>query len=89
MTSVRRKGYTILSEATSVIRLVIEKCDDENNSGVLQHMLHNINFRVANYTGVSVRTVTSIRKEGFEAGGAALSNPGKKRPYSEEKTITH
>lgn len=38
-----------------------------------------------NYTGVSLRTITTIRKEGAAAGESSLNTPGKKRPYSEDK----
>ncbi|KAG8288972.1 hypothetical protein J6590_007724 [Homalodisca vitripennis] len=85
MASVRKKGQTIHSKARDVIRRVIQKCDEESNTGTLQHRLKQSNSRVANYTGISVRSVTSIRKEGVEAGNEALSTPGKKRPYSEGK----
>ncbi|KAG8269625.1 hypothetical protein J6590_103750 [Homalodisca vitripennis] len=66
MASVRKKGQTIHSKARDVIRRVIQKCDEESNTGTLQHRLKQSNIRVANYTGISVRIVTSIRKEGVE-----------------------
>ncbi|KAG8321414.1 hypothetical protein J6590_046590 [Homalodisca vitripennis] len=87
--TMRKKGQTIIhSEARDVIRRVIQKCDEEPNTGTLQHRLKQSNIRVANYTGISVRSVTSIRKEGVEAGNEALSTRGEKRPYSEEKNFT-
>lgn len=85
MAPFRKKGQTIHSEAREIIRHVVQKCDEESNSGTLQYTLNQSNKRVANYTGISVRSVTKIRKEGIEAGGSILRSPGKKRPYSEEK----
>ncbi|KAG8294746.1 hypothetical protein J6590_096178 [Homalodisca vitripennis] len=88
MASVRKKGQTIHSEARDVIRRVIQKCDEESNTGTLQHRLKQSNIRVANYTGISVRSVTSIRKEGVEAGNEALSTPGKKDHIQRKKNFT-
>lgn len=73
------------SEAREVIRRVIEKCDEEARTGQLRHVLSQRNARVQDYTGVSVFTVTKIRKEANEAGESTLITPGKKRPYSEDK----
>ncbi|KAG8255056.1 hypothetical protein J6590_101743 [Homalodisca vitripennis] len=74
MASVRKKGQTIHSKARDVIRRVIQKCDEESNTGTLQHRLKQSNIRVANYTGISVRSVTSIRKEGVEADWEGFTN---------------
>ncbi|KAG8303225.1 hypothetical protein J6590_016198 [Homalodisca vitripennis] len=81
MASVRKRGQTVHSEA----REVISKCDEEARTGNLQHLMKQSNLQVKNYTGVSVRTISSIRKEGDAAGETPLTTPGKKRPYSEEK----
>ncbi|KAG8261914.1 hypothetical protein J6590_064137 [Homalodisca vitripennis] len=85
MASVRKRGQTVHSEAREVIRRVISKCDEEARTDNLQHLMKQSNLRVKNYTGVSVRTISSIRKEGDAAGETPLTTPGKKRPYSEEK----
>ena len=47
-------------------------------------LLTQKNKRVANYCGISERSVSKIRKEGIEAGENVLSTPGKKRPRAEE-----
>lgn len=73
------------SEAREVIRRVIDKCDEEARTGNLMHLLKQSSLRVQSYTGVSLRTITNIRKEGAAAGESRLVTPGKKRPYSEEK----
>lgn len=80
----RRKGQTIHSEARELIRRTIRKCDEEARSGQLQHLITQSNARIANYCGISERTVTKIRNEDTAAGASLLSTPGKKRPRAEE-----
>lgn len=43
------------------------------------------NLRAANYAGVSIRSISTIRKEGISAGESLLNTPGKKRPRPEDK----
>ena len=56
----------------------------ESKSGTTEFLLTKSNLHVANYCGVSVWTVTNIRKEGTEAGSSSFITPGKKRPGGEE-----
>ncbi|XP_068081808.1 uncharacterized protein [Anabrus simplex] len=83
----RKKGKTIHSEAREVIRHVIQECDEEAREGQLKHLLRQTNLRVSNYTGISVSTVSRIRKESTAAGDTSLSTPGKHRPQPEERKV--
>lgn len=84
MSTRRKKGQTIHKEGREIIRNIIEKCDQEAREGKLQHLLQQGNLRAADYAGVSLRSITTIRKEGLSAGVSPLQSPGKKRPKSEE-----
>ena len=68
MASHSKKGKTIHSEAREVVRRVITQCDEEAREGKIKHLLNQSNSRAANYTGYSVRTISTIRKEGLKAG---------------------
>lgn len=85
MTSVRKKGQTIHSEARAIVSNVINKCDKEAREGKLEHLIKKSNLRAASYTGISIHTVSKIRKECVMAGESSFSTPGKKRPWSEDK----
>ena len=76
----RKQGKTIHSEARNMVSRIIKKCDEEAKNGQLLHLLQQANIRAADYAGVSVRTISRIRKETTESGEKQLSSPGKKRP---------
>jgi transposase len=76
----RKKGKTIHSEAREIIRHVIRECDEEARAGEIKIDVAKRNLRVSNYTGVSERTVSRIRRECLKAGDSRLSSPGKHRP---------
>lgn len=77
--SSRKQGQTIRSEARNLIRRVVQKCDEESRKGQLFFPLQQANARIAEYTGVSLRTVSRIRKEDSIYGSEPLASPGKKR----------
>lgn len=79
MASSRKKGKTIHSEAREIVRQVIEKCDEEARRGETHINIHQRNARASDYTGISERTISRIRKECKEAGDSNLSTPGKHR----------
>ena len=64
----RKKGKTIHSEAREIVRKVISECDAESRQGTLQYNIKQSNLRASQYTGVPVRTISRIRREGVEAG---------------------
>lgn len=78
----RPKGKTIHSEARNIIANVIGGCEIEKATNELAIPLGRANDRAAHYCGVSLRTISNIRKElnGSESG--ILSTPGKERPRS-------
>jgi hypothetical protein len=55
-------------KARDIIRRVILACDEESRQGKLTHMstVKQSNLRIAHYTGIPVRTITRIRREGAE-----------------------
>ena len=80
-----RKGQTIHSEARNIVSRVIKRCDEEAVQGQLNHLLRQSTKRASDYTGVSEKTISRIRKESIESGGRQLSSPGKKRPRRPDK----
>lgn len=81
MSSKRKKGKTIHAAAKEIICRVTDVCDEEANTGEIRFRLHQTQCRIADYTGVSERTVSRIKKECEMAGNSKLSTPGKLRPY--------
>lgn len=80
MSSNRKRGQTIHSEARAIIAKVLEECDEEKSNKQLSLDISKSTLRVANYTGVSKNTVINIRKEVKMAENGILLTPGKKRP---------
>ncbi|XP_012135354.1 uncharacterized protein LOC105661841 [Megachile rotundata] len=81
----RKRGQTIHSEARNIIRNVIRKCDEEARKGQFLYPLQQANLRASEYVGVSVRTISRIRKEDSMIGeDESLPSPGKKRPKSDD-----
>nr|XP_012135350.1 PREDICTED: uncharacterized protein LOC105661840 isoform X2 [Megachile rotundata] len=82
----RKSGQTIHSEARNIIRHVIRKCDEEARKRQFLYPLQQATIRASEYTGVSVTTITRIRKEDTKYGeNESLPSPGKKRAKSEDK----
>ncbi|XP_043262779.1 uncharacterized protein LOC122403884 [Colletes gigas] len=77
-----KKGQTVRSEARTMVKKIAAKCDEEASKGELLHPIQQANARVAEYTGLSIRTITRIRKESSTSEQGRLSSPGKKRPRS-------
>ena len=75
---------TIHSEGRNFISRVIQHFDKEKESGVLSAPIQNPTLRASMALGVSVRTVSQIRKEAqiAEATGSKIVTPGKKRKAS-------
>lgn len=88
MEPVRKKGKTIHSEARNIVGHIIQECDNESRNGRLTYSLDQANLRAANYTGISVRTVSRIRKDISTAPDTSLSTPGKHRKRPEERNVT-
>ncbi|KAJ4442360.1 hypothetical protein ANN_03946 [Periplaneta americana] len=83
----RKKRKTIHSEARETIRRVILACDEEARQGRLSHTVKQANLRISHYTGISVSSITKIRREGAGAGETSLSTPGKHRNRQEERNV--
>ncbi|XP_076248918.1 uncharacterized protein LOC143188498 [Calliopsis andreniformis] len=81
-----KQGQTVHSEARNIVRRLIRKCDEESRTGALLHLLKQATLRAADYTGLSARTISRIRKEDAQAQeDKPLLSPGKKRPKSIDK----
>nr|XP_012143884.1 PREDICTED: uncharacterized protein LOC105662865 [Megachile rotundata] len=64
----RKQGQIIHSDTKSVVRQLIKKCDEEARSGQLLHNIRQANFRIAAYSGLSISSITKIRKQDLECG---------------------
>jgi hypothetical protein len=87
MEPLRKKGKTIHSEAREIIRKVISECDEECKNKELKYPVKQVNKRICNYTGVSERSISRIRKESINAGDSRLSTPGKHRPRQQSRNV--
>lgn len=83
----KKKRKTIHSEARDIIRRVVLACDEEARQGKLNHTVKQANLRISHYTGISVSSITRIRRESADAGETSLSTPGKHRKRQEERNI--
>lgn len=88
MEPLNKKGKTIHSEAREIVRKVIQECDEEATRNTVKFAIKQANKRISNYTGISERTVTRIRKESSEAGESSLTTPGKNRPRPAIRNVT-
>lgn len=79
MLSTKKKVETINVAAKEIISHVIDVCDKEAATGELRVSLKRKRDRVADYTGISCRTVSKIRKECRKAGNSKLPTPGTRR----------
>ncbi|XP_076229206.1 uncharacterized protein LOC143174156 isoform X2 [Nomia melanderi] len=80
-----KKGQTVHSQARTIVKRVIEKCEEETLKGELLHALYKPNIRAAEYTGLSRSTVNKIKNETFDSEGTVVSTPAKKK----RKTAEH
>lgn len=88
MSSLRKKGQIVHNAAKEIICHVIDVCDEEASTGTVRFPLQQRNMRVSDYTGVSDRTISRIRKECKQAGDSKLRTPGKHRPRT-LSTVAH
>jgi hypothetical protein len=91
MSSGRKHGKTIHSEARGLVANVIKAYDTEANQKELLSPLARATERAFKYTGLSMSTIKRIRQEsknGSEsASSSTLSTPGKHRPRPNERSI--
>ena len=75
---------TIHSEGRNFISRIIQHFDKEKESGVLSAPILNPTLRASMVLGISVRTVSQIRKEAqiAKATGSKIVTPGKKQKAS-------
>lgn len=66
---------------------IINVCEDEAKAQSLTVPLTKPRHRAANYAGVSVRTIATIKKEKKIAGDNPLKSPGKHRKYDEKRKM--
>ncbi|XP_076298376.1 uncharacterized protein LOC143217712 [Lasioglossum baleicum] len=82
----RKRGQTIRSDARNIVRQLIIKCDEEARTGQLRNNIKQANFRISDYSGVSISSISRLRKGDLESDGEEkLSSPGKKRPRKSVK----
>jgi hypothetical protein len=60
---------------------------EESRQGKLTHTVKQSHLWIAHYTGIPVRTITRIQREGAEAGETSLSTPGKHRERPGERNV--
>ena len=79
-----KRGKTIKGEAREIVASVLSVCDEEARNKCFKLPVTSATARAALYTGVSQRTVCTIRKENEERNknspGKPLPSPGTKRP---------
>lgn len=78
--STHKKGQTVRSEARTMVKRIAKKCEEEALQCKLLFPLHKPNLRTAEYTGLSITSVSRIKHECSNSGEEVLPTPGRRRP---------
>jgi hypothetical protein len=92
MSSVRKQGKTVHSEAREVTASVVKLCDEEARQKQLTFPLTRPTDKAARHTGASTALIKKVRRESKdrdEKGALSpLYTPGKHRPRPTDRNVT-